>query len=98
MWVIVEVINQKSTATVQEITKRLTADVLQVIKKKKSLASDPNAGPATHQEKQQDRRKETCRPQNRKRNKGGGQVMDGGCVISLIASTETGNGAVTHGK
>lgn len=53
------------------------------------------------QRKQQvgERRKEACGPENRKRNKGGKNgVTCGGCVIFLIASTETGNGAVTHRK
>lgn len=55
---------------------------------------------ATRQEKQQgrERRKETCSYENRKRNKRENGVKRGGCVIFLMASTETGNGAVTHRK
>lgn len=59
-----------------------------------------NAGPATRQEEQQvqEAGKRRKGPKIEKETRGENGVTGSGCVISLIASTETGNGAVTHRK
>lgn len=57
-----------------------------------------NKRPEKQDARRNRRRKETCRPRNRKRNKEKKEVLCVGFVIFLIFPTGAGNGAVTHRK
>lgn len=93
MWVNMEVINKKTTGTVQKITD------LQVIKNR--LWDQIRMQAQLHAKKNSKYKeggKRHAGPKIEKETRGENGVTGGGCVISLIASTETGNGAVTHRK